>query len=1420
MTSRTSYWVGLLLCATTAVSGIQLFASAQADTLKITGPNGEVKQANRQYGPTTSADTFWSIAQKVRPNDQVTIYQVMAALFDANPQAFSGNNFNTLERGMILTVPSAEVMAAIPKEQAKLRAERDDSAVRTVVKQTPRPVATPVKVEQAPVPEKPLQIIAQTPAKISEAEPLSAAKQNEIITLNNQLDNANNKTLMLTDELARAQDQLMATRSDNQILKQKLAELTQSIGRLEEDLQLSGEKQAQLIADNEALVIELEEANKPPVEQPTDFWRNLTSNTGLLIAAASLPILLIFGVIALIMRRRSSANTVEPVQTENKLASNTVPSRTDNENGDDLEDLAIHLDGDDEESIDDLLDLDSLEMQSDTDLVIDDDQMDMASEMFLTQAEDEIDVTPEVEEEDEGTSLDDLWAEAMEEQDSELEPLETDEDLDSLLAGLDDEEIDEASPAALEDDLDALLANFDGETDEVDAPAEMLQDDLDALLANLDGETDEVDAPVAAEPEDDLDALLANLDVEPESSSVEDPLADQQDNIDELLAGFDLPDEDASNETASELETKNDVNNSIVDENTADEDDIDSLLASFDLDNKTADKADLSAEIDNEDNDDIDALLASFEADDAPAETEATETEKEIEDLTDAIAAELESDNEADVSEVNTDDDDIDALLASFEADDAHAEIETETESTETEKETEDLANEIAAELESDDEVDANEINTDDDDINALLASFEAEDVPAETEATETEKETEDLANAIAAELESDDEVDANDVNTDDDDINALLASFEADDAPAETEAEATETEIEDLANEIAAELESDDEVDANEVNTDDDDINALLASFEAEDAPAKTEATETEKETEDLANEIAAELESDDEVDANEVNTDDDDINALLASFEAEDTPSETEATETEIEDLANAIAAELESDDEVNANEINTDDDDINALLASFEADDAPAETEAEATETETEDLADAIAAELESDDEVDANEVNTDDDDINALLASFEAEDAKTDQDADVVDELAINTSASTAEITSEAAETETEDMVDAIAAGSESDKGDVSLTEDEFLEFDELPENTPHLDSLLAELESATVEDEAEEFLSFNEDDELDDDDLSNLITELELANETTEQDDLSFNALESELNQAASAEVNSDKNLTKSDDIDDSILADAENELDALLAGMSAEDETLNDELSNDAQELDFYESAFDNTSAQVNSPAEQVTAKAEKDSGFFNDLKAAKKAPADLLDWETDLFNPPAKPAAPTDNLIDNSKDFLVDDEDVDFSVNDDIDFNIDEDEFVLSDDSLTVDEAIAALDAKESKLASPHITEAELSNFERENGFIDINKLLNDADEDDSVASDRYKEIDVDMGEFESLIGNADMIDVDDEENSVSAKLDLARAYIEIDDEDNAKALLKEVQANGNDRQQAEASSLMKKLT
>lgn len=91
MKFRTSYLVGLM-ATVLAVSSTAYFIdpAVAADTpkvkpLKIMGPDGQIRQVNQQYGPTTSKDTFWSIAQKVRPDASVSVYQVMAALFEVNP---------------------------------------------------------------------------------------------------------------------------------------------------------------------------------------------------------------------------------------------------------------------------------------------------------------------------------------------------------------------------------------------------------------------------------------------------------------------------------------------------------------------------------------------------------------------------------------------------------------------------------------------------------------------------------------------------------------------------------------------------------------------------------------------------------------------------------------------------------------------------------------------------------------------------------------------------------------------------------------------------------------------------------------------------------------------------------------------------------------------------------------------------------------------------------------------------------------------------------------------------------------------------------------------------------------------------------------------------------------------------------------
>ncbi len=68
-------------------------------------------------------------------------------------------------------------------------------------------------------------------------------------------------------------------------------------------------------------------------------------------------------------------------------------------------------------------------------------------------------------------------------------------------------------------------------------------------------------------------------------------------------------------------------------------------------------------------------------------------------------------------------------------------------------------------------------------------------------------------------------------------------------------------------------------------------------------------------------------------------------------------------------------------------------------------------------------------------------------------------------------------------------------------------------------------------------------------------------------------------------------------------------------------------------------------------------------------------------------------------------------------------------------------------------------------------------------------------------------------------MGELNALMSDTPMVDVDDAENAVNAKLDLARASIEIDDIDSAVALWKEGEIDGNTRQKEEAQGLLKLL-
>ena len=72
---------------------------------------------------------------------------------------------------------------------------------------------------------------------------------------------------------------------------------------------------------------------------------------------------------------------------------------------------------------------------------------------------------------------------------------------------------------------------------------------------------------------------------------------------------------------------------------------------------------------------------------------------------------------------------------------------------------------------------------------------------------------------------------------------------------------------------------------------------------------------------------------------------------------------------------------------------------------------------------------------------------------------------------------------------------------------------------------------------------------------------------------------------------------------------------------------------------------------------------------------------------------------------------------------------------------------------------------------------------------------------------------------LDVGLDGFPEVLPESTGFDVDADDGGVGAKLDLARAYLEIDDKESARELLQEAAAQGSEHQRSEAEKLLRRL-
>lgn len=220
------------------------------------------------YGITTKNDNLWNIASKMRPSEDVSIYQVMMALVQANPDAFVEGNIHRLKVGHVLRIDDPSLLTAMSKQQAaneyQLQTRQWDEFRQ----------AAAGSVEQQPV------IATQVESETAVAEPASKGELTLATPESTDLkagtgvseDAISNDLATLKAELAQMRDQASAAHGQNETLNSRIRELENQLADMQRTISIKDDElaalQKQLSDTNQQPVAEAEPTPAAVVEPP------------------------------------------------------------------------------------------------------------------------------------------------------------------------------------------------------------------------------------------------------------------------------------------------------------------------------------------------------------------------------------------------------------------------------------------------------------------------------------------------------------------------------------------------------------------------------------------------------------------------------------------------------------------------------------------------------------------------------------------------------------------------------------------------------------------------------------------------------------------------------------------------------------------------------------------------------------------------------------------------------------------------------------------------------------------------------------------------------------------------------------------------------------------------------------------------
>ncbi|MGB6141176.1 MAG: FimV/HubP family polar landmark protein, partial [Pseudoalteromonas rhizosphaerae] len=510
------------------------------DGSQLKGPKGvDYGVQGRSIGPIKPTDTLWRIAAKVRPDNSVSIYQVMQALYEKNPQSFLDQNLNHMRDGAYLKIPTLADIRAVSPELAKQRSEQDDELWEKKKNGTltnSEITASQTKVTQA--------------RKVDVDEAKQELKQ-EINSIKTQ---QGSQLVELQKQFKSSVDNVEEILVENNKLKQQLTGVSKELENIREQLGKDSEIQRQLseLIAKQNEIIEQQQAKK--LEETSEFdFAGLLANPLVLILLMTIPALLIIFAIVMFLRKR---NNKEDESTDDDEFLPQSPSYT----AEDELDLGPSLDPivpdpvqeDDDVSIQ-LDDLENDILPDDDDIIFDDNIDDAFEDGDSLLNQDELD----------GLLSDDIVF------DDESDEAKEDDELDIFMQ----QDFDQADDDSLGDDIDLDIKADNNDGDILSAS------DLDDLFAN-DNDEPTAESDDSLDSDDDLAALSEELADEDDDFDI-DALIDEQssnqptDKNDGDNDEFDLDDIDSLIDEAGDKAT---AEPELAEEDEFDLDDIDSLI--------------------------------------------------------------------------------------------------------------------------------------------------------------------------------------------------------------------------------------------------------------------------------------------------------------------------------------------------------------------------------------------------------------------------------------------------------------------------------------------------------------------------------------------------------------------------------------------------------------------------------------------------------------------------------------------------------------------------------------------------------------------------------------------------------------------------------------------------------------------------